>query len=425
MAITGTAVTAAANTLTPTFTFGFTASAGDLIVFPVACDSAITAIAWPGSWVELRENAGTGFRAAVAYLKAAGGETSVSPTGSGTADRWEGVIFRIPAAEWHGTTAPESVAPVAASTANPNPPTITASWGAEAANIFAAFTMRDDSVANTISAYPTNYSTAQTDSNATTSAANCGGAFRVGFNSASDDPGTFTISATEDTLAYTIVIRGPAGGATLSPAAATVTASGKVPVLVNSLAVPAAALTITGQVPVLVTSFNLVPASKSLPITTSVPALKLAIAPAAAAVTVTGRVPVLVTALAPAAATVTVTGRVPGLTNTIRPAAAAVTISTFVPTITITSGGATLVPARALLTVTTNVPVVTGWATVLVPAAAGLTLLGKVPVVDISPTPYLIGGLGPSGGGVRYGAGAGAAASLHPIASVRNQNPGG
>lgn len=235
MAITATTVGQGANSATPTFSFGFTASAGDLIVFAVAQDGAGT-VTWPGSWVELLDQAGTGFTAHVAYLIASGGETSVSPT-STVSERWEGVFWLIPAGEWHGTTAPEIGTAATGSSTTPDPPSISPSWGSETNNIFIALAFRDDSAANTITAYPTNYGTAQADKNDVTSAANTGGAVRLN-TTATEDPGTFTISASETWLAETVAVRPASSGLSVSPGLVSMTLTPVAPAGVHQQVTP-------------------------------------------------------------------------------------------------------------------------------------------------------------------------------------------
>lgn len=290
MAITATAVdSTTTSTLTPTFNFGFTANAGDLIVFGVCVDAGVTGIAWPGSWVELREAVPTNARAAVGYLIASGGETSVQLTGTGTADRWEGVFHRIPAGEWHGTTVPEAPAAATGNSANPNPPSVTPSWGAHAANIFLVYAARDDSVANTITAYPTNYSTAQADSNAITSAGNMGGAARINANVSPEDPGTFTISASETWAAFTVAVRGAsASTTTLTPGPVAVTLAVPAPTFGTTLAfqpAPVAAV-LTVPAPTLATPLSLSPAPVAAVLAVPAPTLAtpLALSPAPVAV---------------------------------------------------------------------------------------------------------------------------------------------
>lgn len=216
MAISGHASNSGTTgTLSPTLGLGFTASAGDLLVAFVGSDAAITGHTYGGSWVELDEQTYSGGRGSVGYLIASGGETAISVTGSGTADRWEAVIIRIPAGEWHGTTAPEIATSTTGTSTAPDSGSLSPSWGSETDNIWISGCVRDDSTANTVSAYPTNYGTAQTDSAATTSSANVGAAVRLN-TTATEDPGAFTISASEAWRAWTVGVR-PAGAAAPAP----------------------------------------------------------------------------------------------------------------------------------------------------------------------------------------------------------------
>jgi hypothetical protein len=215
MAITAFTGGQGGNSSNPTISFGFTASAGDLIILAVGKDGTGT-FTWPSPWVEMKDEAITGGVVTVAYLIASGGETDVAP--SSTAERWEWVGWRIPAGEWHGVTPPQINTLATGSSTAPNPGSITPSWGAEADNIFIAVAFRDDSAANTITAYPANYSTAQADKNDISSALNVGGAVRIVPSGGSpEDPGSFTLSASETWGAYTIAVR---------PAVATTTVTG-------------------------------------------------------------------------------------------------------------------------------------------------------------------------------------------------------
>ena len=98
---------AVGNTTTPTATFP-AASAGDLIIAIMAQDGAGT-FTWPGAgatWQEIADHAFTGGTTHIAYLIAASGETSVTPT-STLSERSNHIVLSIPAATWHGTTPPE------------------------------------------------------------------------------------------------------------------------------------------------------------------------------------------------------------------------------------------------------------------------------------------------------------------------------
>jgi hypothetical protein len=214
----------AANATTAAPGLGGTASAGDLYIAHVAQDGAGT-FTWTSPAVEIKDQALTGGVNTVAYLIAAGGETAMPLVTSTVTERWEWAVWRFPAGEWNGTTPPEINTGVTGSSTTPNPGSSTPSWGSETNNIWLALCARDDSVANTITAYPTNYSTAQADKNDITSALNVGGAVRIATGSP-EDPGAFTISASETWIAYTVAIRpAAAGGGTTQAISAALSAT--------------------------------------------------------------------------------------------------------------------------------------------------------------------------------------------------------
>lgn len=94
----------------------------------------------------------------------------------------------------------------------PDPPSVTASWGAEDANLFVAFAAVDS---NTITAFPSGYfKTGELDSDTLGSTDSVSaGIAALPANSASANPGAFTIS-NDQWWAQTIVIRPAAAGPT-------------------------------------------------------------------------------------------------------------------------------------------------------------------------------------------------------------------
>ena len=213
MAITVLSGGISTNATTAAPTLPSTAAAGDLFICHAAQDGAGT-FTWDSPAVEIKDQAFTGGVNTVGYLIASGGETAMPRVTSTVSERWEWNVWEFPAGEWHGTTAPEINTGVTGNNTSPNPGSITPSWGSETNNIWLALCARDDSVANTITAYPTNYSTAQSDKNNITSAANAGGAVRI-VTGSPEDPGAFTISATETWIAYAVAIRPAAAGSTV------------------------------------------------------------------------------------------------------------------------------------------------------------------------------------------------------------------
>ena len=203
-------------------------AAGDLVIAFVAADSGAGAMTWPSPWVNIKDEAGTGFVFSCAYLIASGGETTVAATH--TSERSNHIAARIKAAEWHGTTAPEITANANGSSTGPDPPSLTPSWGSDT-TLWVAVCAADDSAAPfPITAWPTGYTDNQVGNSTATSAA-CVAICSKGATAASDDPAAFTMTGTETWNAYTLAVRPAAGGGApvtvVSPAAA-VTAAGPV-----------------------------------------------------------------------------------------------------------------------------------------------------------------------------------------------------
>src|SRR3990172_4920027 len=101
--------------------------AGDLILCIHFSDSNLSRT-FPSPWVEIKDALvfGSVANIGVAYLIASGGETSVTVTKSAS-ERFTAITVRITG--WHGTTPPEISIGVTGQDVNPNPDTVTASWG--------------------------------------------------------------------------------------------------------------------------------------------------------------------------------------------------------------------------------------------------------------------------------------------------------
>lgn len=184
-------------------------AAGDLVIVYVALDSGALSATIPSPWVEIKDEAGTGFVAYVAYLIASGGETSVTVT-SAAAEHGNHIALRITG--WHGTTPPEITTAVTGSSTTPDPPSITASWGS-ADNLFIAVLFSDQGTGSApfpVTAWPTNYGNDHIENAVDTSAAVVAVATRA-LTGATDDPGTFTMTSTETWSAYSMVVRPGAG----------------------------------------------------------------------------------------------------------------------------------------------------------------------------------------------------------------------
>lgn len=213
-----------ANATAHTVTLPTSIASGDLLIVAFCHDDAgatVTAsVTTPASgWTTLVNNLvanalGTVGRLSVFARIADGTEgTTITVTTTGS----EGsayTTYRIPASSWYGNlTDGVNVATVSgpAANANPNPPNLDpASWGTEDTMWMVIYSW-DGNVSHTT--YPTNYASNQlTNRWANTGGQGIASATRENA-AASEDPGTATISASEQWAAVTLAVR-PAGAAT-------------------------------------------------------------------------------------------------------------------------------------------------------------------------------------------------------------------
>ena len=194
---TNSQTTADATTHTVTLATG--AEVGDLLVVAVVFDGTPT-VTWPAGWTQLQANAATITRQ-IRYRWADGTEPATLTLTTSASEEMQARAFVI--GDPHPTAAPEVAVTSGTSTA-PNPPSLTASWGAKD-TLWAALAFVDEAV--TTSAYPTNYADNQ-------NSANSGGASGVtlavatrNLNAATEDPGAFTISASKLWAAWTVAFR--------------------------------------------------------------------------------------------------------------------------------------------------------------------------------------------------------------------------
>lgn len=181
-----------------------TVNSGDLLITLFGNDSNAT-VTTPSGWTLIDNTVnGTDPRFSSYYRIADGSEDGTTVDFVTSADEAASAqVYRI--SGWHGTTAPEIGTPATGSSAAPDPSSTTPSWGAADTLWIATAGWNRD---RTVSAYPTNYTGNNTD---TVSGAGAGGV-GVGsatrdLNATSDDPGTFTISASDPWISYTIAVR--------------------------------------------------------------------------------------------------------------------------------------------------------------------------------------------------------------------------
>jgi hypothetical protein len=183
-----------------------TISAGNLlIVCAVADGGTANGFTFPGGWTRFINFAGSACSLSCGYKFAAGGETTVHlDTTNPVSEDGSAIALRITGA--HASSAPEAGSNVSGTSANPDPPSVTASWGSED-NLFATvIALQQNSTATTA---PSGY-TSRIETTGTLSEATMEMAFQALTADSTDDPGTWTVSASMFWIAQTFVVR-PAG----------------------------------------------------------------------------------------------------------------------------------------------------------------------------------------------------------------------
>jgi glucose/arabinose dehydrogenase len=194
------------NSYTYAVNFGFTANAGDLIVVAVCQDGGNGTFthSWGGGFTELYDRDASFIICSAGYKIAAGGETSVVVT-STQSDHWSGLVWRFT-----GAGIPTAPTPATGNNANPNPPVNTPAGGFEDYFWISGYGADMSALPTHTGATPAGYSNFILSSNAVTTGQAIRGGSR-GNAAASEDPGTYTMSATETWQAFTIAVP-PLGG---------------------------------------------------------------------------------------------------------------------------------------------------------------------------------------------------------------------
>jgi len=179
-------------------------TAGDLLLVYIASVS-FTATA-PAGWTQLTT---AGANGSIWWKLADGTEGASQTFGFSPPRAFSAATLRITG--WDQTSTPAFANTAISSTTNYDPPSVTASWGS-ANNLFLASALAS-SAGRTVSTPPTNYAPV------ITSNANSGTAivYERNLAAASDNPSTFTLSASGTGLADTIAVK-PAPAVTLQPA---------------------------------------------------------------------------------------------------------------------------------------------------------------------------------------------------------------
>lgn len=187
-----------------------TVDSGDLLIVGVAFIEASGGPSTPSGWTLLNQSYHGGLYAKVADGTEGGTSVDWNSTSTTTmathlyqVSGWGGVLAND--GDYSGTDSGTS------SESTTNPPAVTAAWGVDK-NLFIAISMTEDDDANHTAA-PTNYTNLY--STISGGGANNGpaiGSARREYESASDDPGTFSIDLLEQWKAFTIVIEPGSSG---------------------------------------------------------------------------------------------------------------------------------------------------------------------------------------------------------------------
>lgn len=180
---------------------------GDLVISHFCSDGHPTVSGYPTGWVQIAEDNNGGAAAAEAWYWFADGSLSNFDVTTDSGQRTTHYTFRISGA--HASSAPEATSNNANSS-TPSPPSNTASWGAED-NLWLGLACTDNGTI-TYSGFP---ETANNESQNTGGAATgcSSGICSVEDASATRDIGDFTISASENNIGISVVIRPAAAAA--------------------------------------------------------------------------------------------------------------------------------------------------------------------------------------------------------------------
>ena len=172
---------------------------GDLLLVFFAADGYPT-ITFPGGWTQLFQTANSSYVAFGAWYRIADGEEGATITVE--TSTWEmsaHTSYRITG--YSGT--PEAGISATSNSSWPDPPSLTPTWGAEDTLWFAC---EGNDHQYSVSSYPTNYADGRND--IASPSTGCGvGTCRRELNAVSENPGTFTIAASEQWVANIIAIQ--------------------------------------------------------------------------------------------------------------------------------------------------------------------------------------------------------------------------
>jgi hypothetical protein len=294
------------NSTSWTITYCQNIAADDLLLLFVATDGIPNLVL--NGWVSANGNSGAN-SGWVFKKKAVGSETGTFTLTLGTSEQGAWRMFRIPASSWEGTlgttftndstggAVQRAGTSTASPSATPDPPSLDPSeWATEDTLWIAAISV---DTSRTISAYPSNMADRHTADVSGGSTGATLGLATAESAASSFDPGTFTISASDDWHAIVLAIR-PAGSSTITftPAARPVDVNPVSHALGLSLAFAPAArpVDVNPVAPALASVLTFAPAARPVDVNPVAPALvpgALALTPAAVAADVNPVAPTL------------------------------------------------------------------------------------------------------------------------------------
>lgn len=176
--------------------------AGDLLIVCVSSDAAPGFNSWSGGFTEFFEVANSTLCSlGLAYKLAVGGETTIS-VGLGSSQKIAYTAYRISGAINPSSQVPEASTGATGTSTTPNPDAVTPTGGAKG-YLFIAVQGHDN--ARTTDGFPSGYTNSISAESSVTGATGIGSTEKT-LTASSENPGTFTISASDDWVAATIAI---------------------------------------------------------------------------------------------------------------------------------------------------------------------------------------------------------------------------
>jgi len=183
----------------------YVVDSGDLLIVGFSVQSST--VTTPGGWT-LFNTATNGSITTRSYYKIADGTEAGTTVDFVTNISIAGSAYVLRFTNWHGTTPPEAGTAAGGTSANPDPPSLSPSWGAEDTMWLTVATHGFGTSGN--DGYPTNYSNFTFVYGLATSTTSTLLARRKN-NTATENPGTFTLGASIAWVAQTIAVRPSSG----------------------------------------------------------------------------------------------------------------------------------------------------------------------------------------------------------------------